>query len=75
MLCFNKDNISSDYNSFGFCTDHQNADSYLNHSLGGIITLRGTEKIQLIVSNGTEYMRQSVNGRGRRDLCQNNRDD
>ena len=38
MLCFNKDNIASDYSSLGFCADRQNADSHLNHSLGGIIT-------------------------------------
>lgn len=49
MLCFTKDNISSDYGSPGFCTDRQNADSHLNHSLGGIIILRGTERVQLIL--------------------------
>lgn len=49
MLCFNKDNITSDYSSLGFCADRQNADSHLNHSLGGIITLKGTERVQLIL--------------------------
>lgn len=44
---FNKDNISSDYGSLGFCTDRQNADSHLNHSLGGIITLKGMERVQV----------------------------
>lgn len=69
MLCFSKDSKSSDYSSVGFCTDHQNADSHLNHSLGGIITLKATERVQLKRQNGIEHMRQSINGHGRRDLC------
>lgn len=49
QLCFNKDHINSDYSSTGFCTDPQNADSYLSRSLGGMITLRGTERVPFIL--------------------------
>lgn len=47
MLCFSKDNISSDYSSLGFCTDRQDAGSHLNHSLGGMIAQKRTERVQL----------------------------
>ena len=74
MLCFNKDNVTSDYSSLGFCADRQNVDSHLNHSPGGIITLKGAEREQFILQNGTEHMR-GIDGRGTRDLCQKNGDD
>ena len=49
MLCFNKDNVTSDYSSRGFCADRQSADSHSNHSPGGIITLKGAEREQFIL--------------------------
>lgn len=51
MLCFYRDNISSDYSSLGLCTDRQNANSHFNHSLAGTITLKGTERVQPIKWN------------------------
>lgn len=73
MLCFNKDNVSSDSRSLGFSPDHQNADSYLNHSLGGMMTVGELRGYNL--QTGTEHMRQRIHGRGGRDLCQRNSGD